>query len=41
MDGLVRQYWNRIICKSAVEILVTKATVRRKLFDVSEKANPT
>ncbi|MHC2248238.1 hypothetical protein [Bradyrhizobium elkanii] len=37
MDALVRQYWNRTICKSAVEILVTKATVRRKLFDVSEK----
>lgn len=37
MDALVRQYWNRTICRSAVEILVTKASVRRKLFDVSEK----
>ena len=37
IDALVRQYWNRTICKSAVEILVSKAIVRQKLFDNSQK----
>lgn len=37
MEALVRLYWNQIVTRPAQEILVAKATVRRKLFDVSEK----
>lgn len=37
IDALVRLYWNQIPVESRVEILVSKAIVRKKLFDNSKK----